>query len=106
MATNKGNRMTKQSPQTTLKTSNSQSKRSVPSGTGSSKKQKLITLLGRKTGADTKTISARLGWQTHTIRAAISGLRKEGYAVELVPGSGKTAARYRISDVIPTEAAS
>jgi predicted ArsR family transcriptional regulator len=98
--------MTQQPSQTTPNTSNSQSKRSGPSGTGSSKKQKLINLLVRKSGADTKTISTRLGWQAHTIRAAISGLRKDGYSVEVVPASGKAATRYRISDAAPTEAES
>ncbi len=71
--------------------------------TGSSKKQKLIALLARKTGADVKTITTRLGWQAHTIRAAISGLRKNGYSVETIPGSGRTGARYRILDKAPSE---
>ena len=45
------------------------------------KKAQLIQMLTRKTGADVATISDKLSWQTHTTRAAISGLRKAGYEV-------------------------
>ena len=61
------------------------------------KKQELIQLLNRKSGVDVATISDKLGWQTHTTRAALTGLRKAGYAVVSdKPGEGK-ATRYRIS---------
>ena len=61
------------------------------------KKQQLIQLLTRKSGADVATISDKFSWQTHTTRAALSDLRKAGY--ELVgekQGEGKPK-RYRIS---------
>ncbi|WP_370402536.1 DUF3489 domain-containing protein [Sulfitobacter sp. JB4-11] len=45
------------------------------------KKAQLIKLLGTKSGADIKTLSDKLGWQQHTTRAAMSGLRKAGYEV-------------------------
>ena len=61
------------------------------------KKQELIQLLTRKSGADVATISDKLSWQTHTTRAAISGLRKAGYeVVGEKPAEGK-ATRYRIN---------
>jgi len=61
------------------------------------KKQTLIQLLNRKSGADVATISDKLGWQTHTTRAALTGLRKAGYeVVGEKPGDGKPK-RYRIS---------
>lgn len=61
-----------------------------------SKKQQLIRLLSAKAGADVTTIGRKLGWQKHTVRAALSGLRKAGYDVEGErPGEGR-AARYRI----------
>ena len=61
------------------------------------KKQALIQLLNRKSGADVAMISDKLGWQTHTTRAALTGLRKAGYEVlGEKPGEGKPK-RYRIS---------
>jgi predicted transcriptional regulator len=45
------------------------------------KKAQLIKLLGTKSGTDIKTLSSKLGWQQHTTRAAMSGLRKAGYEV-------------------------
>jgi len=67
-----------------------------------SKKDQLIRLLGVKSGRDIKTLSQQLGWQAHTIRAAISGLRKAGYEVrcdkQISGGS-----RYRIVSAGPSE---
>ncbi|MFZ3585507.1 DUF3489 domain-containing protein [Loktanella sp. DJP18] len=60
------------------------------------KKTQLIKLLRRTAGADIATIGDRLGWQPHTVRASLSGLRKAGHHVEkMIPGPGK-AIRYRI----------
>ena len=70
--------------------------RSGPTRPKPSKKQQLIRLLSAKAGADTGTISCKLGWQPHTVRAALSGLRKAGYRIEGErPGEGR-AVRYRI----------
>ncbi len=61
------------------------------------KKEELIQMLTRKAGADVAMISDKLGWQTHTTRAALSGLRKAGYeVVGEKPDEGKPK-RYRIS---------
>ena len=63
---------------------------------GPSKKAQLIKLLSRKSGADAITISEKFGWQPHTTRAALSGLRKAGFDVTKEnAGSGKQT-RYRI----------
>lgn len=60
------------------------------------KKEELIQMLTRKAGADVAMISDKLGWQTHTTRAALSGLRKAGYEVlGEKPDVGKPK-RYRI----------
>ncbi len=65
-------------------------------GAGQTKKAQLIRMLGAKTGADVATLSERLGWQAHTTRAAMTGLRKAGYAIHReVRGDGKPA-RYKI----------
>lgn len=50
-------------------------------GNRTTKKAQLITLLGVKSGVDIKSLSEKLGWQQHTTRAAMSGLRKAGYEV-------------------------
>lgn len=45
------------------------------------KKAQLIKLLSTKGGTDIKMLCSKLGWQQHTTRAAMSGLRKAGYEV-------------------------
>lgn len=60
------------------------------------KKQELIRLLAGKTGADVAGLSDRLGWQQHSVRAALTGLRKAGYDIQKEPGPGGKLARYRI----------
>jgi hypothetical protein len=58
------------------------------------KKDRLCTLLRRKSGASIATLQRELGWQQHTVRAAISGVRKTGETVECLPG--KAGPTYRI----------
>jgi len=45
------------------------------------KKARLIALLNTRNGARTPTICKSLDWQKHTVRAALSGLRKEGHVI-------------------------
>lgn len=62
------------------------------------KRAELIRLLRRKSGAELKAITRQLEWQPHSVRAAISGLRKIGYTVERTDSSrpgGNT--RYRLT---------
>ena len=59
-----------------------------------SKKARLEGLLGRPRGATVWQLQKALDWQPHTIRAAISRLRKDGTEITL-DRSGKTPA-YRI----------
>ena len=42
------------------------------------KRDQLIRMLNAKNGAGADAICVKLGWQPHTTRAAISGLRKAG----------------------------
>ena len=58
------------------------------------KTEMLHKLLARRTGATVVQIQKQLGWQPHTIRAAISRMRSSGVSVEL-DRSGRVA-RYRI----------
>ena len=61
------------------------------------KKAQLIQMLTRKVGADATTISDRLGWQSHTTRAALTGLRKAGFEITAEKkGDGKPSC-YRIT---------
>jgi predicted ArsR family transcriptional regulator len=61
------------------------------------KKAQLIQLLSRKAGADLATISEKLGWQRHSTRAALTGLRKAGFEISAEkPAEGKPLS-YRIT---------
>lgn len=46
-----------------------------------SKQDQLIALLSKPNGARILIVIERLGWQPHTVRAAVSGLRKLGFDV-------------------------
>ena len=48
-----------------------------------SKTARLEAMLRRQKGATQKQLEASLGWQPHTVRAAISRLRKAGAEVTL-----------------------
>ena len=47
-----------------------------------SKKDQLVALLSKPNGARISVIVERLGWQAHTVRAALSGLRKQGFEIK------------------------
>lgn len=61
------------------------------------KRAQLVQLLQARTGADVATISTKLGWQPHTTRAALTRLRKSGYAIEAEKGAEGKPTRYRIT---------
>lgn len=63
-----------------------------------SKKDRLISMLRRDGGTTITAISSALGWQPHTTRAAITGLRKAGHKVETAkPEDGGSGLIYRIA---------
>ncbi len=45
------------------------------------KQARLVECLSRPCGASLDDLVHALGWQVHTVRAALTGLRKKGYAV-------------------------
>jgi len=47
-----------------------------------SKASRLVDLLLTGTGASLEDMIEATGWQAHTVRAAMTGLRKRGYPVE------------------------
>lgn len=59
------------------------------------KRDQLIALLSRKGGQQMAQLVVALGWLPHTVRAALTGLRKSGLVVERVVG-GDGRARYRV----------
>ena len=60
------------------------------------KRDQLVKLLRRKTGADVPTISEKMGWQAHSTRAALTGLRKAGFVLEATKPEAGGPSRYRI----------
>ena len=72
------------------------------------KRDQLIQLLQQPEGATLAELTAALGWLPHTVRSAITGLKKSGHAVErikgeegssyLIPVFGLTAASPEAAD--------
>ena len=48
------------------------------------RKQQLLDMLARKNGARSSEMIAMTGWLPHTLRAALSGLRKQGHVIERI----------------------
>jgi hypothetical protein len=48
----------------------------------SSKRQLICGLLEREAGASLEELIAATGWLPHSTRAALTGLRKKGHAIE------------------------
>jgi DNA-binding IclR family transcriptional regulator len=46
-----------------------------------SKSAQLLTLLQSGTGASLEDMTEAMGWQPHSVRAAMTGLRKQGYVI-------------------------
>ncbi len=61
------------------------------------KGDRLVQLLEARSGRDIAALSGKLGWQPHSTRAALSRLRKAGYAIEKLPPLKHGGTRYRIS---------
>ena len=90
-------------PRFRKETDMSKSRQTSDTGTGATssspqprptKTARLETLLRRPKGATQKQLEKSLGWQPHTVRAAISRLRKGGTEVRLDRDSKSPA--YRI----------
>ena len=60
------------------------------------KQAKLIALLEREDGADIAALSKALGWQAHTVRAALSRLKSAGYMLDKYSGGKPLRTFYRI----------
>ncbi len=56
----------------------------------------VLKLVERKQGATTEQLQKATGWQPHSLRAALTGLRKKGHAVAREKTQAG-ATRYRVS---------
>ena len=63
---------------------------------GGSKLARVLALLERDHGATIAELIAATGWLAHTTRAALTGLRKRGYAVAIDRSDDKRGSFYRI----------
>ena len=63
---------------------------------GGSKLARIIALLERDRGATIEELIAATGWLAHTTRAALTGLRKRGYAVAIDRSGDNRGSFYRI----------
>jgi hypothetical protein len=61
-----------------------------------SKQALLIQLLSRPKGASLDDLVGATGWLPHTTRAALTGLRRRGFAIERVPADGARSL-YRVA---------
>jgi DNA-binding MarR family transcriptional regulator len=68
----------------------------LPPARAGSKQAKVIAMLSDGSGATMESLIASTGWLPHTARAALSGLRKRGYAVERTQETDGRS-RYRIA---------
>ena len=69
------------------------------------KKEQLIRMLKAKAGADVATLSDKLGWQPHTTRAALTGLRRAGHEIIATKPDGRGASTYRMAGAASKQSA-
>ena len=71
---------------------------------GGTKQARVITLLGRDTGATLNELIAATGWLPHTTRAALTGLRHKGFVLARDRHSRSTQCHLlRACDGLPVE---
>jgi len=61
----------------------------------------ILQLVQRTSGASMPALQKATGWQAHSIRAALSGLRKKGHAIENSKDA-KGSTVYRRSTAVPS----
>jgi len=63
---------------------------------GNSKISEVVILLKRKEGATLDQLVKTTGWQKHTVRASLTGLKKKGHPIQRSAFEGSS--RYAIND--------
>lgn len=67
------------------------------------KSELIQKLLSRKSGTDVRALQSATGWQSHSVRAALSGLRRAGFIiVRADPATKGGASVYRINSAPET----
>ena len=61
---------------------------------------KVHMMLKRPSGVTLDAICKATGWQRHSARAALSGLRKAGHEIERTAGQGRTDTIYRVIESV------
>ncbi len=56
----------------------------------------VLTRLTSPAGATIEELAEETGWQSHTLRAAISRLRRKGYRIEHATSAGSSGKAYRL----------
>lgn len=69
-----------------------------------SKKQQLIKMLTGKTAHSLDAVCTKFGWQAHSARAALSGLRKAGIDVISIKSAKTGKMGYRIEPATKADA--
>ena len=67
------------------------------------KQDQLIGLLSKPNGARISVVIEKLGWQAHTVRAAVSGLRKRGFEIATSKSAKTGEIVYAIKEQPGTE---
>jgi hypothetical protein len=57
----------------------------------------VIAMLGQETGATIEELASATGWLPHTTRAALTGLRRRGYALAIDRSDRQRGSIYRIA---------
>jgi len=58
-----------------------QTKKASQTKSSSSKLDTILKHLGQKNGTTLSALEKATGWQPHSVRAALTGLRKKGHAI-------------------------
>ena len=74
-------------------------KRTAPITDRQTKPERLLALMGREGGATREELTSATGWLPHTVRAAITGLRKRGHDIRCKRKDGAT--RYVVEVIAP-----
>lgn len=62
----------------------------------------MITALRRRSGSSVSALCRRTGWLPHSVRAAISGLRRDGHKIEPRRSASDGRSIYRIAKAVQT----